>query len=432
MRPPPVVIAAFRIDCGATMDTPASLPMFDQIPVRVWLMIALAAKAYAPASYIIRHWMHSPAKRDITQPPEDFSWRTSRRLVVQSAVLAALAALAVAIFTPAAERFARSPEFWPLVILLIGGVASWTVLRGIQVGRISPIVRGVSETFQRTTQPKRFWASVGWNAFLGLAFLLSGTKFLSEVPEQAISARCRDLENDQEPRVSVAACNELIRDFKPEGEELAAIVASRGAAHYQAGEYLKALRDYDTALTYDPKVTSTWYNRGLVNERLGEYDIAINDYSESVNSDSENYGAYVNRGILYLNKENIAAAIADFDRVLKVDPDNIDARANRGLCFVWRGDIGKAQRDFAAVRSAAPSSPALLHGEAMLSMRAGDTAAAIRQLTAALHVDPGDQWALGARASAYRRLGDSMKAQADLAVLTRLERAEYASHYPTD
>jgi hypothetical protein len=90
--------------------------MFDDIPVTVWLSISLLIMAYLPARHVFRHIAHAPSRRDITLPREDLSWRTPRALFISLAALAALLAVGVYIHTPAAERFARSPEFMPLLM----------------------------------------------------------------------------------------------------------------------------------------------------------------------------------------------------------------------------------------------------------------------------------------------------------------------------
>ena len=88
--------------------------MFDQVPVRVWLLIAIAAIAFTPTRYLYRYIAHSPSGRDITQPPPDLGWRKSGKFVRNLSIVAALLGLAIFIFTPTAEQFAQSPHFWPI------------------------------------------------------------------------------------------------------------------------------------------------------------------------------------------------------------------------------------------------------------------------------------------------------------------------------
>ena len=138
--------------------------MFDWIPIRVWLLIAIGAVAYAPAQYLYRYYMHSLARRDITKPREDLSWRTPSRFSLSLVAIAVLAGLAVYIFTPPAEEFARSPSFWPLVVGGVGAYALFTVIQDLMDGDIKPMMKGEPlGPYAREGHPIRYWLSVAWN-----------------------------------------------------------------------------------------------------------------------------------------------------------------------------------------------------------------------------------------------------------------------------
>jgi hypothetical protein len=70
-------------------------------------------------------------------------------------------------FIPAGKRTAQEPNFWSFVMLGAGAWALVTVLQGFAKGQIEPFMRGIYNSYQRETQPKRFWMSVAWNGFFG-------------------------------------------------------------------------------------------------------------------------------------------------------------------------------------------------------------------------------------------------------------------------
>ena len=80
--------------------------MFDDVPTRAWLLLLIAIVAWMPMQYIVRHLAATAAQRDITQAPEDLSWRSTATLIKSVAAVMALAAFALFIFTPSAEAFA--------------------------------------------------------------------------------------------------------------------------------------------------------------------------------------------------------------------------------------------------------------------------------------------------------------------------------------
>jgi hypothetical protein len=213
--------------------------MFDEVPVQVWLLIGIAAAGFAPAQYVFQHLAHAPANQDITQPPEDLEWRTPGKLGLNLAIVAGLFALAIFIFTPAAARFARSAIFVPALLSALGTFALSMVVRGFMTGRISPLIRGFNGTYERETQPKRFWASFAWNAVLGCAMLgVALTAYRSPAEDG-----CDNYRKTFSPQEQLEACNELLADGAS-GDRLADLLADRGIAYHDLGEYDRAERDY--------------------------------------------------------------------------------------------------------------------------------------------------------------------------------------------
>ena len=86
-------VLGMRNRCAARAIKSASPNMFNDVPVRFWLLLLIAAIAWAPARYVYRHVRRSPSQRDITQLVEDPNWRSSGALTTNVAILAGLAVL---------------------------------------------------------------------------------------------------------------------------------------------------------------------------------------------------------------------------------------------------------------------------------------------------------------------------------------------------
>ena len=401
-----------------------SLHMFDDVPVRVWLLLAIAATAYQPVQYLYRHWANSPSRRDITQPPEDLSWRTSSQFVRNLAILAALIALAGFIFTPAAAQMAQSPIFWP--ILMIGGGA-WTlstVPRGVVSGRIQPIVRGIDSTYARETQPKRFWASLVWNAVFGCLFIWLAFQMNDQASANALRDQCYDEKAANSPQQALSACNKLIEDADASQDVRAGHLAARGIVYHLLGDYHHAVSDYDEAIRLDPQKSSSFFNRGLIHQQLGDSRRAIADYTTAIQLQPNNADAYLNRGIVLADTGKVEDAVADFNRANELDPKDPRPLVNRGIIHVRNEDWASAEKQFQAARIIDPSNPLLLRGEALLFMRTGDMEAAVDRLNAALSHDPRDVWSVRMRAEAYWRLGEYEKSRADTDKLLHLSKGK--------
>jgi tetratricopeptide (TPR) repeat protein len=382
--------------------------MHDAIPTTAWLLIAIGAAAFAPARYVIRHIAHSPERRDITQPPEDLSWRSTGQLVRNLAVLVVAAVLALFIFTPAASQFAHSDWFAPTLGTALALFALYSVVEGFLTGRIRPLVRGVSQTYERAAQPKRFWASLSWNSLLVGGFLWFAAVMIWKLPE----SRCLNSEGAEAAQAKLSACTELLAHADT-ADEQADILAQQGLAYHWLGDYENARKAYSRAIELDPKDSYSLYNRGLTHEFLGRPDLALADFSASLALRPDNADGYVERGGIFLNGGNFDGAIADFTRAHEREPDKASPIANRGLAYAWKGEQALATADFKTVKKIDPTNQVLLHGEAVLYLKEHDPAKAVALFTEALRNYPNDRWALRMRADAYWDMGELDKARDD-------------------
>jgi tetratricopeptide (TPR) repeat protein len=134
--------------------------------------------------------------------------------------------------------------------------------------------------------------------------------------------------------------------------------------------------------------------RGNNYMKLGEYDKAIADYTQA--TEHFECDAFNHRGIAYARKGEMDAALADFARALdaaecikffelNLEPHSI--RYNRGLALLNKGEFKLA----------------------------------IAELTACIKGKPNDVRPYRLRAKAYRKLGQTAEAQADEAMVKRLE-----------
>jgi len=382
--------------------------MFDEVPAQVWLLIAFATAGYAPARYVWQHVVHSPAYRDIIQPPEDLEWRTPRKLALSLVIILSLVALAVFIFTPAAARFARSAIFVPALLGALGTFALGSVANGFFTGRITPLARGFSNTYERETQPRRFWASLTWTAVLGCAMLA----LAPEVHQDQRDDQCSNYGDRHSPREQLEACNALLADGTS-ADRLADLLGRRGIAYHDLGEFNRALRDYSRAIDLDPEDSYSLYNRAVIREHLGDLPGAVEEYNASLRLRPDNEDAYFNRGLIFLNVGAFDMAVSDFTRAYELDPEDRTSLANRGIAYAWKNDRVRAEADLAAVEAADPLHPVVLRGPAILALQQGNRQEAAALLTAALQRDPTDSWALGMRASTYWQLGLHDKARDD-------------------
>ncbi len=105
----------------------------------------------------------------------------------------------------------------------MAGCGAWslfTVVKGATVGTIEPFTKGFHNTYERVTQPKRFWASMTWNAVFGVMCFWIGYQMFADAPTEALEDRCYDRRDTFKRTEEIEACSTLIIDREKYGGNL--------------------------------------------------------------------------------------------------------------------------------------------------------------------------------------------------------------------
>lgn len=121
---------------------------------------------------------------------------------------------------------------------------------------------------------------------------------------------------------------------------------NRGMAHVATGQNDKALADYDAALTIKPDFADAYINRGSVFLRNRDFDRAIVEYDRAIALQPGLSAAYLNRALAHQGKGAVDRAIKDYDEALKIIPDFANAYLKRGDLHMKNGAIERAVADY--------------------------------------------------------------------------------------
>lgn len=367
--------------------------VLDFVPPQALILALLLRWAIPPARYIVDHIRHDPSRRDITQPPVDLSWRSGRRLAGMAFTLLALVAAARFIVTPSAEALARSAFFLPAMLSALGAFALHAAGHAVLTGHATPIIRGLSDSFSRDEQPKRFWAALAGNGLLGVTCL-------ALAPQAYADGKRQDcLSGTGAGSEVLEACSALLDDddLAP-GDRVDALVM-RGRHFAEAGEYEQAMLDYDRAVRIDNTDADAFYYRGLLRYQRKDMQRAMEDLTSAVLLDPDHVGALTERGSLKLDDGDAAGAKRDLDRAIA--QDNTDARrlALRGFAHIMLGETSAAERDLDAADAIHPGYPVVARGRVILAATRGNVEE-VRRLTGPMRdADPDDpfvEWAVSA------------------------------------
>ena len=96
------------------------------------------------------------------------------------------------------------------------------------------------------------------------------------------------------------------------------IYFNRGRAYQKKGEHLKAINDFNKAITYFPNDSSAYNAVGWSFFKIGDSIEAIKKITQAINLNPNFQTAYFNRGLIYTERKEIAKAIKDFRKAIEL------------------------------------------------------------------------------------------------------------------
>ena len=119
-----------------------------------------------------------------------------------------------------------------------------------------------------------------------------------------------------------------------------------GLAHYQAGRFAEAERDYAASLTLMPARVSTLTNLGAARLKLGRLADAVEVLDEALTQEPDNVEALGHRATALAELGRRAEALAGFEHLLRLQPEVGFAWSLRGLLLKDEGQLGEAAKSF--------------------------------------------------------------------------------------
>jgi lipoprotein NlpI len=243
--------------------------------------------------------------------------------------------------------------------------------------------------------------------------LLLGLASATAVPAQETPdfAVCTKPGDTVAPLDTVAQCNRLLDLGHLSDGDTAALLNGRGSANDDAGNYEKAIADYDKAIGLKPDYDEAYNNRGVAYDNVGNPRQAILDYSMAIRLDPQYAEAYNNRSGSYEDLGDHERALADINRAIALDPDIPEYFNNRGNVYSSVGDFDSAIRDYNKAIEMNPNYANAFNGRGnAYSYGKGEYENAIRDYSKALELNPDQtnaRWAKGVFLFVLARYGEA-------------------------
>ncbi|WNZ10760.1 tetratricopeptide repeat protein [Streptomyces sp. 11x1] len=202
----------------------------------------------------------------------------------------------------------------------------------------------------------------------------------------------------------------------------------RGRELRWAGEYERALAEYDRAVALDPESADAYQGRGITHRRRGEYAAALADVDRADALRPGTAQTLGVRGDILHALARYEEAVATFDRVLELDPAHGLALASRGQSRHRLGDDEGALADFDRALENDPEYLWALVHRAELHLDRDRHDEAFADLDRAVRIAPDSAWIASERGDAYRLAGRNEEAVEELGRACRLDPAHASAH----
>ena len=175
---------------------------------------------------------------------------------------------------------------------------------------------------------------------------ISAALLLGFAPVSALAGMSQDLASctAAEGRDSAAACTRVMNSGRlPDAQDYIGYF-NRGSSYERAGDFEKALADFDKVIKLRPSFARGYHARGLVQDDLGATVKALADLDRAIELDPKDWSAYVSRSTVRREKDDFNGALADLRKAAALDPKRDGVRLNRALILSDMG-ANAAARD---------------------------------------------------------------------------------------
>ena len=153
--------------------------------------------------------------------------------------------------------------------------------------------------------------------------------------------------NGRDVDARISACTRIIDQGGGRNSQMrAGAFNNRGIAYFSKGEFERAIRDFDDAISAKPNNPVLYHNRGMAFYNKGDNEAAIRSYDQAISIHPKYAAAYNDRANVFFRMKDYDRAISGYDDAIRLQPRDPVLYANRGNTYRVKGDYDRALRDF--------------------------------------------------------------------------------------
>tara|TARA_A100001037_G_scaffold223941_1_gene201899 strand:+ start:671 stop:2065 length:1395 start_codon:yes stop_codon:yes gene_type:complete len=209
---------------------------------------------------------------------------------------------------------------------------------------------------------RRFMASYGFNTEIEPRF---------ETPEEQMAFRELSDTMRDNPEEAKSRLAQMITPTSS-----AVLPFTLGALHFQDGDAVKAIEQYELAITKFPEFRRAYRNLGFALAQEGRFDEAAKALTKALSLGATDSSVYGLLGYSYLNDEKYLSAEAAYLNAILFDPDNQDWKLGLIKAYIARSNYSKAVALLDEILAESPESANLWSLQANVFLQMEDNAKA--------------------------------------------------------
>ena len=174
---------------------------------------------------------------------------------------------------------------------------------------------------------------------------------------------------------------------RPSGD--AASHATAGMAAFDAGDMVKAEREFRDAIALDPKLARAQFGLGNVMVRLGRMPEAEQAFKAALAADPRLASAQANLGVVHYQMGQLAQAGTAFEAALRLEPDDPATLYLLAAVRLQENNLAEAEKLLLRARDRKASLPEVYYGLGVLYRLKGQKDDAIAAFEKFLSIGPG-------------------------------------------
>ncbi len=128
-------------------------------------------------------------------------------------------------------------------------------------------------------------------------------------------------------------------------DDFCAVYVFTGLSHSRLGEYDKAVKAYEKALSYDDGLSTVWSNLGFIyTDHIVDMEKAENACKMAIRCDKENPYGYVNLSSLYITMGNYEKAILPAEEAFRLSSTLVEATNNLAMAHCALGNDEESRK----------------------------------------------------------------------------------------